>query len=411
MKIQSRPPIIAPTPKVAPVYSGVNESLDFLSQVEAYAAQPDPPPAPLGLLEIATVPSANWPGSDQIAAVLATAVTNVREDLRTGPRAINFDAETRRDITTLQHRQAAKEGSPTLERMVHRKQLHGGAAEIHWNRNFDGLIKLFGSDTSKALIRFSDASNEANPDGPSMYGMAIELEGSDGQASDILLTGGSEKTEVSQARDPEAQLALFNMINIPSKLKGLARIAHDVGPVSGLKMLRDVKQMRTDLSSLTQLTAWSRAPFALKGKDGQEYLVKMRTVPATVPQPQPTTGGTSSEKLRTEFQQQLRQSDLRWRLEFQFMQPGDDPYDAREAWNGPWLTAGELVLPQITDDQEAQRQSERAENTKFSVWKNKQEFSEAADKDVLRPWGEMNRARLAAYGASGSNRKCPLGYG
>jgi hypothetical protein len=274
----------------------------------------------------------------------------------------------------------------------------------------ESFVKLFGGGAREGLIRISDAAPEANPDGKSMYGMALELVGRDGLATDILLTGGTELAEGSQAASAEAQRSLFNMIDNPHKLKGLARIAVDAGPISGLRMLRDLKKMKAHLDSLTELTAWSRPPFAVQGKDGKEYLVKMRAVPTETGSPLAAQGSTSSERLANEMKERLRKGEARWRLEFQFMQPGDDAYDPREHWSGPWLAVAEIVVPRRTDEEQAEKDWQRAEDTKFSVWKNKQPFQSAEDKDVLRPWGEMNRARLAAYQASGGNRKCPLGF-
>src|SRR5690606_38575312 len=113
-----------------------------------------------------------------------------------------------------------------------------------------------GHNSLGGLIRISDASNAQNPDGENMYGMALELVGNDGQVTDILLTGGSPKTEASQAKDPEAQLALFNMLDHRSKVAGLAQMAWEVGPVEAGKMVLDVGRMRSDLESVADLTAW-----------------------------------------------------------------------------------------------------------------------------------------------------------
>ncbi len=389
---------------LGPVASAPAE-LDALQQVENYARQSRPAlPAPAALSLPVSQPTLVW---GDLGPVLATAATDVPENSRRGQEAVLFDDQTRREITGLQHRQAEVEGTPGMCRPVHRQQLFGSGVEVHWNPDLKKRFQFFREDRQQGLIRFSDASNEPGPDGASMFGMALELYGTDGQATDILLTGGSPLTEVSQARDAESQLALFNMINHPNKLVGLGRIASEVGPLSGVKMLMDVKRMRTELDSLASLTAWSRAPFALQGKDGKEYLVKLRAVPEGDATPLSSRGATSSERQASEMEQRASQKDTRWRLELQFMQTGDDPYDARESWSGPWVTAGEIVIPRQSDSAEARRQADLAEQTRFSVWKNKEPHSQAADREVLRPWGELNRARLAAYRTAGANRNCP----
>ncbi|MEW6279011.1 MAG: hypothetical protein AB1758_10335 [Candidatus Eremiobacterota bacterium] len=391
-----------------PASGPIPTELDSLSRVEDYARTPTAPLAGPKLPAPSSQPPASWPSEAEIAALQAAAATDVPDESLRGAEAEHFDSRTRRDIAGLQQRQAEAEGTACLHRPVHRRQLFGGAVEVHWNPAFRQLFTFFGQDLSQGLIRFSDASNEANPDGASMFGMALELYGSDGKATDILLTGGSPRAEASQARDPEAQMALFNMINHPCKLQGLGRIAWEVGPVSGMKMLLDVKKMRTDLDSLANLTAWSRAPFALQGKDGKEYLVKLRTVPVQETTPLTAQGATTSDRLVDEFAQRARQGDTRWRLEVQFMRPEDDPNDARETWSGPWVAAGEVVVPRSGDPAEAKRLWNLAHQTRFSVWKNKEAGAQAADRDVLRPWGEMNRARHAAYMTAGLNRNCPF---
>lgn len=368
----------------------------------AQAQRPSQPDFP----QLNTAPPASWQSEADVQAILATAVCNPPEKVRSGPEAEKFDQFVREQITAFQERKATAEGGEK-SRLVHREQLHGGAAQIHWNPNLEKFVNLFGTDPSNSLARISDAAANENPDGKTMYGFALELKGPTGELTDILLTGGTPKTEASQARDPEAQLALFNMLNPASKLGGLGRIIWDVGPLAGPKMLLDVARMRTDLDSLSDLTAWSRAPFGLQSKDGKQYVVKMRVAPvegqARELSPGPE-GETSSQRLTRRFANQLKEGEARWRLEFQFMQPGENAEDPRETWKGDWVQAGEVVFPQTTDEAEATRYAAAAEATKFNPWKGKEPTSRGSDKFVLRPWGEMNRARLVAYQTSAGNR-------
>lgn len=389
------------------------EGVNAIEQLKAYAGERvelEAMVVPVNLPEPATAAPdpAGFAPKSEIEAIMAYAATGVKERVLTGAAAENFDTDVRKEITALQKRQTQVDGGECMSRLVHRRQLHGGLAEVHWSPAANQMFEFFDMEKSTALVRFSDASNEADPDGKSMFGMALSVFGQDGKATDILLTGGSERTEASQAEDAEAQMALFNMINAPSKLKGIGRILKDAGPISGPRMLADVVRMRTDLPSLSNLTAWSRAPFALKGKDGHEYLVKMRAVPSAMPEGDfKGEGETTSDRLVDGFQKLLKSGEARYGLEFQFMRPGDDPYDGRATWDGPWLRVGEVALPKNSDQAQADAMALKADSTKFSVWKNKQPHDEARDKDVLRPWGETNRARLAAYNTSGANRSCP----
>ncbi len=293
-----------------------------------------------------------------------------------------------------------------MHRLVHEQQLFGGEVEVHWSPEMAQALKLFGLDSMGGLMRLSDASNQKNPDGKSMFGMALELVGNEGQVTDILLTGGNEKTEVSQAKDPESQLALFNMLDHPFAPGGLVQMGWEVGPVTAGKMVYDVSTMKTDLDTLADLTAWSRAPFRLYSSEDTYYLAKMRAVPAEpsngpVEEPQ---GETSAERLTSELRARAEQQEVRWRYELQLMQPGEDPDDGREKWNGPWLSAGEIVIPRVRDEARAEEMAQAADQVKFNIWKGKAADDQGSDATVFYPHGKTNQARRWAYGRSARNR-------
>ncbi|MHB2018611.1 MAG: catalase family protein [Candidatus Xenobia bacterium] len=379
-------------------------------------APPGPPPAAAPLPAVNTT-APSWPAPGAVATALQHASTvstpqnplgDILDDSLTGMEAQKFDAQTVREIREYQEREAKAEGANHLSRLIHRAQLFGGQAQVHWNPEINQKLKLFDMDSQQALLRISDASSKPDPDGPTMYGFALEVTGQDGKPTDILLTGGTPVTEHSQAHTPQAQLDLFNMLNAPSKLKGLGRIVKDEGLRGGVRMLLDVKHMETSLDSVANLTAYSRAPFSVQGRDGQTYLVKMRVVPEKITPGLAVVGNTTSERLQNDMHYRTERGETRWDLDFQFAQAGDDVHDPRENWHGPWVPAGEVVVPQTTDKAVARRASDRADATHFNVWKNKEDASPARDRDVLHPFGEINRARLAAYAASGGNRGCPF---
>jgi hypothetical protein len=417
MLIPSNPPIVSLPGRPQAAAAKTCEVQDQLSadqpgpdmtaidRLREYARQPLDSPRPTQAAAFTSLPPAptHWPSRETIQSVLQGSATNVPEKVRGGVAAEKMDEYIRRQIGKFQQAQASQEGTTQLARLVHREQLHGGAAEVHWNPHLNQLLNLFDKESMHSLVRISDASGASNPDGKTMYGFALELYNGD-QPTDILLTGGTDRAEASQAKSPEAQIALFNMMNPSSKLGGLARILWEVGPLDGPKMLLDVARMRTDHSSLSHLQAWSRAPFAIQGKDGQEYLVKMRVVPTDQPEACEGRGETTAERLKSEFASKLKKGEARWSLDFQFMQPGENADDPRKTWGGPWVPAAEVVLPKVTNEDEARRLSAAAESTHFSPWKGKEPYSQSPDKNILRPWGELNRARLAAYQASANNR-------
>ncbi len=352
-----------------------------------------------------TTAISEWPSKQVFKETLSQAAKNVPDNSLDGRQEADFRAFTRKRIDTIQQRQL-NEGCPAMQRLVHTEQLFGGEVEVHWNPHLEQVVNLFDQSTLGGLIRISDASNTRDPDGKSMYGMALELVGNDGQLTDILLTGGSDKTEASQAKDPKAQLALFNMLDHPFTPAGLAQMAWEVGPLEAGKMVLDVGRMKSELNSVADLTAWSRAPFRLTGKDGNDYLVKMRALPLQTEAGQASTfeGETTSKRLRNEFRSRATQDDTRWRFDLQFMQVGDDPNDGRKTWSGPWLAAGEIVVPKIKDAARAEEMSQAAEDVKFNIWKGKEAHDQGPDANVFAPHGWTNQARLWAYGQSAANR-------
>jgi hypothetical protein len=358
-----------------------------------------------GNFQPVTTASANWTPKSEIQSILAGAAKNVPDNKLSGRKEADFRTFTRERIDHIQKRQVDN-GAEAMDRLVHTDQLFGGEVEVHWNPNLEEMVELFGQPTTGGLVRVSDASNTQNPDGKSMYGMALELVGNDGQLTDILMTGGSPHTEASQAKDPEAQLALFNMLDHPNKVGGLVQMAWEVGAIEAGKMIIDVGRMKEDLNSVSDLTAWSRAPFRLKGKDGNHYLVKMRATPAgeKAPEAQAKEGQTTSDRLTSEFREKASTQDTRWNFDIQFMQPGDNPNDGRETWSGPWVTAGEVVIPKIADSVKADEMSQAADDTKFNIWKGKQDHDKGPDSEVFYPHGWTNQARLWAYGQSAKNR-------
>lgn len=347
----------------------------------------------------------SWPSAQEIGAVLQGAEKNVADDSRTGNDLGRMRKFARERIDEVQRRQFDR-GEECMHRLVHAPQLHGGEVEVHWNPNFEQHLNMFGLESQGGLIRISDASNEKNPDGASMYGVALRLVGNEGSLTDILMTGGTDRTEASQSKDDEAQLAIFNMLDHPFKPAGLVQMAWEVGPIETAGMIRDVGAMKTEIDTVAGVTAWSRAPFRLTAKNSEDkYLVKMRVVPVADPggPVQEPQGETTTEQLTSEFDQRHSNGEVRWRFELQFMEPGDDPNDARETWKGPWLAAGEVVIPQ-KDPATAEAKAQMAEDTKFSVWTGKEPHNRGADAEVFDPHGRINQVRLHAYGMSAANR-------
>ena len=352
-----------------------------------------------------TQPSREWTGKEEIQKVLSTSPKNVEDNAANGEEATEMRLFARERIGEIQHRQLDA-GADKMHRTIHTKQLFGGDVEVHWNPAVKEMFNFFSEDSTGGLARISAASNEQNPDGKDMYGFALELVGTDGQVTDILMTGGTPRTAASQAEDGMAQLALLNMVGIPSKVGGLAKMAYEAGPIDAGRMVLDVGRMKTELNSVSDLEAWSRAPFRLKGKDGHHYLVKMKATPLSekAPEAEEKVGETTSQRLERDFAARASQGDTRWSFDLQFMQPGDDPNDGRKTWSGPWVNAGEIVIPKIQDGAKAKEMAQAAEETKFNIWKGKEAHDQGPDFEVFYPHGNTNLMRLWAYGESARNR-------
>ena len=52
----------------------------------------------------------------------------------------------------------------------------------------------------------------------------------------------------------------------------------------------------------------------------------------------------------------------------------------------------------------AAEMSQAAEDTKFNIWKGKEDHNQGPDSEVFYPHGWTNQARLWAYGQSADNR-------
>lgn len=358
-----------------------------------------------GNFEPVSKPPQDWSSKEDIQKILSTSPKNVEDNAPVGDERTELKMFARERISDIQHRQL-ENGAPEMRRLIHTKQLFGGDVEVHWNPAMREMFSFFSEDATGGITRVSAASNEENPDGKDMYGFAMELVGSDGQVTDILMTGGTARTEASQAEDGESQLALLNMVDHPFKVGGLSKMAYEVGPLDAGRMVADVVRMKSELNSVSDLEAWSRAPFRLKGKDGNHYLVKMKATPLTekAPEAEEKKDQTSSERLVEEFQTKTAENETRWSFDLQFMQPGDNPDDGRKTWSGPWVKAGEIVIPKITDEAKASDMAQTAEETKFNIWKGKEPHNQGPDFDVFYPHGNTNLARLWAYGESARNR-------
>ncbi len=179
-----------------------------------------------------------------------------------------------------------------------------------------------------------------------------------------------------------------------------------IGPIAAVQMVIAGKKVQSKDVSLAASTFWSRTPFQLG-----EYAVKLRLVPIT---PGETALGTNGEhELTQDLQERLAAGPVRYRLQVQgYRDPKTTPLnDAREAWDSPWATVGELTLPRPGKGTGAEAAVDGLSYGIGNRWS-----PEAAS---LKGIGDINAIREAAYKASAEGRgvvgavgkKCPFGFG
>jgi hypothetical protein len=237
-------------------------------------------------------------------------------------------------------------------------------------------------------VRFSNGSSHVNPDDAvaDLRGIAMRVFAEDG-TYDFLATNA----EPSHARDAVQTMALTVAAIERWRLLGAIRLARMIGLREAVRMLRALSaQVTRPVESLATETFWSRAAIAIGGdpeRPDQSVAAKYRLTPFAQPSPRPRR----EHDLGGELAARLREGPVRYRFEIQrFADDVRTPIeDASIVWPTPFEVLGELVLPrQVLND--AERQAIDALD--FSPW--------FVNRQVMKPIGNINRARGPVYAAS-----------
>ncbi|MFJ9966958.1 peroxidase family protein [Streptomyces avermitilis] len=251
-----------------------------------------------------------------------------------------------------------------------------------------------------ATVRLSNASGVRQGDGsPDLRGAAVRVRVSQDESHDLLATSHP----VSHARDAREFVAFAKaMAGARSPLQkalGLfVKLPLAVGLGTANRMRRTVQAAaRHTVDSLARETYWSRGAI-LWGEAGPvRYLLR----PAPGSPPALPCDPNDPDFLHRELAQRLARTDIAFDLCVQrFVDERRTPVeDASVEWHeaiAPAQPIARLTIPgQDLDDAKARTVARRIEDLSFNPWHTTDDF---------RPLGNINRARKAAYGASGAHR-------
>ncbi|MFC5212958.1 peroxidase family protein [Streptomyces coerulescens] len=251
-----------------------------------------------------------------------------------------------------------------------------------------------------ATVRLSNASGIRQGDGsPDLHGAAVRVRVSDEESHDLLATSHP----VSHAANAREFVAFAKaMTGARSPLQKafalLVKLPLAVGPRTAGRMRRNVRAAtRHTVDSLATETYWSRGAM-LWGEAGP---VRFLLRPAPGSPPAPTPDRRDPDFLHREFARRLARGPVEYDLCVQrFVDERRTPVeDASVEWTegvSPAIPVARLTIPgQDLDAVEALATAGRIEDLAFNPWYTTEEF---------RPLGNINRARKAAYQASGAHR-------
>ncbi|MGJ5831128.1 peroxidase family protein [Streptomyces ossamyceticus] len=251
-----------------------------------------------------------------------------------------------------------------------------------------------------AVVRLSNASGIRQGDGsPDLRGAAIRVRVSDDESHDLLATS----FPVSHAANAREFVAFAKaMAGARSPLRKafglLVKLPLAVGFGTAGRMRRNVREAtRRSVNSLANETYWSRGAMLWGDAGPVRYL--LRPAPGTPVAPAPDR--RDPDFLHREFARRLGQADVAFDLCVQrYVDERRTPVeDASVEWKdavAPAVPIARLTIPsQELDGAEARAAAGRVEDLIFNPWYTT---------DAFRPLGNINRARKAAYRASGAHR-------
>lgn len=299
------------------------------------------------------------------------------------------------DITAVQDRWRAREGSAVARRPFHAKTLAAvDDAELHVLDDLPDDLRagLFQPGARhRATVRFSNAHATVRPDAtPDLRGVAIRVHLAPGADQDFLLTNAP----ASHARDARQFMVAATALAMGGWRAPLTLVWR-LGFIEAAGMAwRLAPGMLRPVHSLATESFWSRSATAVG-----PVAVRFKLRPDAAPDGRHRS--TGPDRLRHDLVMRLRHHDVSFRFQVQrYVDAARTPIeDGRATWkerDAPPLTIARLTIPSQDLTTAAAAATEAAvDGLAFSPWKAS---------DDLRPLGNLNRARAAVYAASASHR-------
>jgi hypothetical protein len=302
-----------------------------------------------------------------------------------------------RDLMVTQERNRRASRAATVDRAFHAKTVLGVEdARLQVRPDLPEDLRRGCFQPSAELpvtVRFSNAAPVLEPDSAKdMRGVALRIKAGDGVVHDLLMTNWP----VSPAANAREFVAIATAVagrtsGLSKTLSLLLRLPPQVGVRATRRIIRNLRRSRRRADSLAEETYYSRG--AILWGDAGPVRYRLRPVaPAQLP---PAAG---PDGLRTDLERRLAVGDVVFGLEVQrYVSEDTTPVeDTSKEWGTPFERVATLVIPgQDLDTARARLAEHRIDQLTFNPWNTTDEF---------RPLGNLNRARRAAYEASGAHR-------
>jgi len=250
----------------------------------------------------------------------------------------------------------------------------------------------------RAYVRYSNGAGRRQSDAkPDVRGVAVKLLGVEGKkiipgmedarTQDFLMI----RSSVTPFRNADEFVPFVQAVVSP--LKGLPRVIGLLGFGRTLQILRTaMRQLGQPLASLAETRWFSAVPIQFGGHAVRYSLVPRAAASGAKLAPSP-------DMLAEEMAGRLRKAPVEYDFQVQFFvdEKSTPIEDASVEWDAPWLTIGRLTLPvQEVNSEAGRKTAELVERLSFDPWHALVE---------LRPLGNIQRARNAAYRLSSQERK------
>ncbi|MFI5660382.1 peroxidase family protein [Streptomyces sp. NPDC051684] len=309
-----------------------------------------------------------------------------------------------REIMKVQVANRRSSGAQGFERAFHAKAVLGVEnARLRFNDDLPAALRAgFAQPGAEypATVRLSNASGMRGPDGaPDLHGIAVRVRTTSEESHDLLATS-FPVSHAANAREFVAfAKAMAGARNPLQKAFGLfVKLPLAVGLGTANRMRRNVQAAtRKSVNSLAQETYWSRGAMLWADAGPVRFLLR----PAVGGGPEPRPDRRDPNFLHRELAHRLSRGDVAFDLCVQrYVDERRTPVENgavewKEAITPPIPVARLTVPSQDITTAEARSAARRIEDLSFNPWYTTDEF---------RPLGNINRARKAAYRASGAQR-------